>query len=60
MEKLKNKFQFLMVRLKDAQTVKTYMFPAFQFLMVRLKDNVIDYSGDMHPVIPVICTQFGG
>ena len=19
-----------------------------------------DYSGDMHPVIPVICTQFGG
>ena len=22
--------------------------------------DVADYSGDMHPVIPVICTQFGG
>ena len=22
--------------------------------------NLADYSGDMHPVIPVICTQFGG
>ena len=22
--------------------------------------KILDYSGDMHPVIPVICTQFGG